>query len=100
MNYDWVGVAERLSSTRDANRRVNETQGGAARRADVGRVIIYELWWRRSTVGSNIVMNMLSSTRPLVESTSALSARERLRWPFYSFIDIQICTLWVPMHKL
>lgn len=75
MNYDRVGAGERLCSTREDSRRANETQGGAPRRASFGRVIIYELWWRRSTVGGNIVMNMLSSPRPLVESTSASAAR-------------------------
>lgn len=75
MNYDRVGVGERLCSTREDSRRANETQGGAPRRGSFGRVIIYELWWRRSTVGGNIVMNMLSSPRPLVESTSASAAR-------------------------
>lgn len=54
---------------------------GRARRAAslaVGRVIIYELWGRRNSVGGNIVMNMLSSARSLEESTSASTARERL----------------------
>lgn len=43
MNYDRVGVGERLCSAREDKRRVNETQGGARHRAVVGRVIIYEL---------------------------------------------------------
>lgn len=30
MNYDRVGVGERLCSTREDSRRANETQGGAA----------------------------------------------------------------------
>lgn len=50
MNYDQVGVGERLCCARGVSRRANETQGGArsaartrAGRGDVGRVIIYEL---------------------------------------------------------